>query len=104
MHYPFPFYALLLADIASWQDKQFPEGTQSGALNHLKKECKELERNPDDIEEWADALFMVIQGGRKAAGGSLEHFMQEVNYKLLKNMSRQWGEMAPDGTVEHVRE
>lgn len=100
MRYSFLF---LIDDIAQWQEKQFPDATHVGALNHLKKECKELDKDPDDLEEWADAFFMVLQGGRKAAG-SLDRFMAEVSLKLQKNEARTWAPMAEDGTVEHVRE
>lgn len=104
MHTPYAWYADLLVDVADWQDDQFPEGTHVGALNHLKKECKELDKNPDDVEEWADAFFMVLQGGRKAADGNLATFLRAVDKKLWKNKQRVWGKMAEDGTVEHVRE
>lgn len=94
----------LISDIAAWQAKQFPETTTEGARNHLEREVlNELKTDPNDPEEWADALFMSIQGGWKASNG-LEAFFRVVEAKLNKNERREWPDRPDaDNVYEHVK-
>lgn len=93
----------LLNRMAHWQRTQFPAITTEGARKHLEKEViVELHDEPDSPVEWADALFMCIQGGVKAAG-SLNKFKQVVEDKLLINEHRTWPEEHnAEGFYEHI--
>src|SRR6266850_3984199 len=94
----------LLNRMARWQFVTFPEATTKSAWKHLTKEMIELDTNNEDIEEWADVLFLAIQGGTKAAG-SLNKFRLAVQDKLMKNEERQWpAEPDADNVYEHVKE
>ena len=39
-----------------------------GPLDHLKKEIVEIEKNPEDVTEWVDAIFLSIDGFHRAGG------------------------------------
>lgn len=98
----------VITKIAQWQRKQFPETTTYGAACHLHKESLEIINEAmnkrDDPEEWADALFMSIQGGWKASG-SLEKFLYVVAKKLQKNEKRTWpNKPDKDNVYEHTKE
>lgn len=96
-------WAELLNRMAHWQRTQFPKTTVEGARNHLEREILvELKEKPFDDEEWADALFMCIQGGTLAAG-SLNKFKGVIEAKLAKNEARQWpAEPDADNVYEHI--
>lgn len=76
-----------------------------GCIKHLKKEIKELEENPMDLEEWMDALHLVLDGYWRAGGDPKEvliHFMM----KQRKNFNRDWPDWRdakPGEPIEHVR-
>jgi alkylhydroperoxidase family enzyme len=74
-----------------------------GPLKHLAKEAKEAQDKPDDVEEYADALFLVFDATRRA-GFTYRQLMQAVTAKAAKNLAREWPEpTADDVPIEHVR-
>lgn len=104
--------------LREWQREQFPNTTAASAVKHLAKEIKELEENPENIEEWVDALHLVMQGLTKAAQAGLNPQFANLFVNDLPNLmfdafkiklhhniiERQWAEPDADGVVEHVRE
>lgn len=86
----------------TWQAEQFPETTAGSASRHLLKEAKELIEKPSDLEEWADAMFLVVQGATKSSPNN-GVFFDMVRHKLVKNIWREWQEPDADNVVEHVR-
>lgn len=102
----------LLSQMVSWQEKQFPKATTASTLKHIKREIeKELEPNPDNLDEWVDLFFLVVQGMQKAAEvrwgdepGREDAMIREVRKKLVENRDlRRWPGADEEGVYEHDR-
>ena len=74
----------------------------TGPLAHLGKELREIEDQPFDREEWADALLLLLDASRRA-GFNATGLLLAAEYKLSININRVWQEPNTDGSVEHVR-
>ena len=98
-----PSWDRILEEMHQWQLHQFPQATPHSALAHIKKELKELDDTPYDMEEWVDLFFLTIQGLTKLAREDLNAVRYEIYAKLIKNHNREWGQPDADGVVEHVR-
>lgn len=90
----------------SWQNfgPPFFRGFK-GPLNHARKELIEIEEEPWEVEEWADALILLFDGAMRA-GHTPEDLMAAIADKLDKNMLRvwpDWRDADPDKPIEHVR-
>lgn len=75
-------------------------------LDHLRKELKEVEANPNDLEEWVDVIILALDGAWRT-----NHFPEEIasslEAKLSKNKQRQWPDWRksnPNKAIEHIRE
>ena len=90
-------------EIAEWQVKTFPEQELAGKLAHLVKEAKELQQKPNDIEEWADVLNLLL-GSAAMAGLDVYELLMAGRMKFAIVRERKWGPMEPDGTYHHVQE
>jgi hypothetical protein len=90
--------------IAAWQLATFgTRQTAAGLLAHIRSELAEVERDPSDVEEWADLFFFVVQGASRA-GADGAAFFAAVEAKLEKNRARVWVVPASaDEPVEHDR-
>jgi hypothetical protein len=92
--------------IAAWQLATF--GTRqsvAGAIEHLRRELAEIERDPTDVEECADAFFLLVQIASRFAGADGAAFFAAVEAKLRKNEGRVWVVPASaDEPIEHNRE
>jgi hypothetical protein len=89
-----------------WSFRAFGPGRVAGVLAHLRKEIDEIEAAPTDLEEWADALILVIDGMWRATGASGLEFARVVLAKMAKNRARKWpapGTVPEGQPVEHVR-
>lgn len=76
-----------------------------GPLDHLKKECAEIEADPFDKKEWIDAIILSIDGFIRA-GGKPEEVLPMLFAKQAKNGLRNWPDwrgMDPNKAIEHVR-
>ncbi len=90
---------------AEWSQATFgtdAERGPTGPLKHLAKEVQECLDKPDDIEEFADLLFLVFDATRRA-GFTYDGLVQAAFVKLAKNKQRKWGKASSDEPVEHVR-
>lgn len=89
-----------------WSDETFGDSTNHsaiGTLKHLAKEVQEIIADPSDIEEWADAGLLWLDGGRRA-GHSVEELLDAMYAKLQKNKLRTWSKpSSPDESIEHIR-
>lgn len=98
-----PFYEGIAVDIQLWQEKQFGDKRSvAGAAAHLARELREIERNPNDLEEHADALFMLLQV-YAVCGVPLRAVFHAAAKKLEKNRQRTWQEPDGEGVIEHDR-
>lgn len=76
-----------------------------GPLLHLAKEAAEAAAAPDDIEEYADCLILVMDAAWRA-GWTLRQLMHAVEQKQCDNRHRDWpppDAQTPDQPVEHRR-
>ena len=74
----------------------------NGPLHHLKKEVEEVIKNPNDFEEYADCLLLLIDAFRMSGGNSKE-LLDAAFDKLDKNKKRDWGLPDENGVVEHLK-
>lgn len=73
-----------------------------GPLKHLEREAREAQAKPDDLEEYADCLFLVLDATRRA-GYTLDDLLAAAFAKLAVNRKRIWQKPTSDEPVEHVR-
>lgn len=74
-----------------------------GPLLHLAKEVQEALANPDDLEEYADLIFLAFDSCRRA-GFTYDELVDKCFEKLEKNKKRKWSKPVTDEPVEHVRD
>ena len=87
----------------AWSEKTFGHGGPEGALKHLKKEAEEALEKPDDLEEYADLLFLTLDSARRA-GFSYRQLLRAISAKLIINKNRRWGPRIPGEPCEHIRD
>lgn len=111
-----------LIDQIEFSERTFGPGARTiGIIDHIRKELVEIEKAPDDLEEWIDVILLAFDGawrllaakpGLIGDGGALPPRLAEIiagamRAKLEKNKARQWPDWrtAPEGkAIEHVRE
>lgn len=77
-----------------------------GPIEHLKKEIKEIEADPNDLEEYIDAFFLILDAARRA-DFTCKQFMTAAFDKLEKNKNRKWPDWRvadPNKAIEHIRD
>jgi len=83
-----------------------PGARLKGVLDHIRKEIGEIERAPQDVEEWADLILLALDGAWRA-GHTPEQIAFAIFDKQAKNEKRQWPAWRasdPDKAIEHVRD
>ncbi len=73
-----------------------------GPLKHLLKEVDETIAKPEDLEEYADLGFLVVDATRRA-GFTYDQWLEKMFEKLEKNKKRTWIKTAGDEPIEHDR-
>ena len=75
----------------------------TGPLKHLAKEVEETLAAPNDLEEYADCVFLIFDAAWRA-GFTYSELENKLWWKLEKNRARKWNTSAlPDEPVEHIR-
>lgn len=95
---------VLQEDAYEWSQKTF--GTNrgpEGALNHLKRECKEAIDSPGDIMEYGD-MWLLLSDAASSAGFTMTQVLYAASLKLVINKNREWGEIDAEGVCEHIEE
>lgn len=96
-----------LKDQTAFSLETFGPGDRfKGVMAHIRKELAEIEAEPSDAEEWADA-FLLLCDGVMRQGIAPEVFVAAIVGKLAKNKLRTWPDWRmsdPDGHIEHVRD
>lgn len=87
---------------AEWSIKTFPDQTIEGKLAHLAKEVEEIQKDPDDLEEYGDAALLLFDSAR-FKGFSPVSVVQAMATKLERNKKRTWGK-DEDGVHHHISE
>lgn len=99
-----------LSDMIAGQ-KQFSERTfgpghrTNGIVDHIKKELREIEENPLDLEEWIDVMILGADGAWRT-GATPQEVEEMYLSKVRKNFERQWPDWRtadPDKAIEHIR-
>ena len=87
--------------------KTFGPGMRTkGVCTHIRKELKEIEAKPTDIEEWIDVIILGFDGAWRA-GWEPEDIVKALVDKQTKNEGRTWPDWRDhpeDKPIEHVRE
>lgn len=91
--------------------KRFSENTfgpgirTAGVVDHIRKELREVEAAPTDLEEWVDVWMLALDGCWRA-GYSAEQIVAQINAKQTKNEGRKWPDwrtVSRDKAIEHDR-
>jgi len=97
---------LFLFGKRDWSLRTFGPGTRHrGIIAHIRKELRELEDNPHDLEEWVDVMLLAMDGAWRS-GASPEKIIGCLEKKMQKNIERNWpdwGGFGDDEPIEHVR-
>lgn len=76
--------------------------TPESQLEKLGHELEELKSDIGDDEEAADIMVCLI-GFCIKRGMSVEDFLEALQRKTTKNLSRRWM-LQPNGTYQHIKE
>lgn len=82
-----------------------PGGRTRGVVDHIRKELAEIEKKPEDLEEWIDVIILGIDGAWRA-GHSAEDIVRTLIAKQLKNEARKWPDWRTadrSKAIEHIR-
>lgn len=77
----------------------------AGVCDHIRKELKEIEKNPSDLMEWVDVILLGFDGAWRS-GHSSQEIIDTIKIKQAKNMKRTWPDWrtsSPDKAIEHDR-
>lgn len=103
---PFDLRAHLARQI-EWSRRTFGPGPRAaGVVDHIRKELREIEAAPDDLEEWIDVVILALDGAWRA-GHSPDEVVAQLVAKQAKNERRQWPDWRVadfNKAIEHVRE
>ena len=99
-----------------WSKKTFGPGLRTkGTLDHIRKECLEVEADPFDLEEWIDLMFLSFDGASRCVRSQYPKINDKdivgvvfsaYNQKLKKNINREWPDWRtadPDKAIEHKK-
>lgn len=89
----------VIKEAISWGDATFPHETLRSLAIHIRKEARELWRNPTDPHEIADVLMLTFALAHMAGVDPVAALRE----KLAICKAREWGEPDADGVTEHVR-
>lgn len=90
----------------TWQQETLGNRGSKGPLAHLAKEVVEIQNNPRDLEEYADAVFMIINALYNE-GFTFWDLLQACWKKLEINKLRSWPKPSADNLdkpIEHIKE
>lgn len=89
-----------------WSAQTFGPGMRTqGIIDHIRKELLEIEKDPTDVEEWADVIILALDGAWRC-GGEPQEIIEAVVNKLYKNETRDWPDwrdFPEDQAIEHIR-
>ena len=90
----------------SFSEKTFGPGIRTeGVLDHIRKELKEIENNPFDLNEWVDVIILAIDGAWRV-GYTPAEITSALSAKLTINENRDWPDWRtaePGKAIEHIR-
>jgi hypothetical protein len=88
--------------VKNWSIKTFGPGQRTqGILDHIKKEVKEVEQNPLDLEEWIDIMLLAMNGAQRL-GYTGNDIIDCLQRKVLENCQRSWPDWKTANTGEAI--
>lgn len=95
-----------LTRLRDWSNDTFGPGPRlTSGLTHIRKELKEIEENPADITEWADAVILTLSTAMRQ-GHTPHDLITAILQKMDTNENRvwpDWRQFADDQVIEHDR-
>lgn len=88
--------------VKNCSERNFPDSTLNHYALKMVEEAKEWRDQPNDLEEIADNLFVLLAGLNKSTH-SLNDLLQATLNKVEKNNNRTWVKRK-DGTYKHVKD
>ena len=91
------------------------EGRNAGVIDHIRKELKEIEAAPTDLEEWIDIIILGLDGAWRCANVNYPKDKPEdlaakvlsmLDMKQRKNEKRTWPDWKtaePGKAIEHLK-
>ena len=93
-----------IAKQMAFSHKNFGGGRQTKRIiDHIKKELKEVEDDPDSLEECCDGILLSLDLAWRAGHTPIEIEMA-LERKLKKNIARKWSKPTKNFAVEHIRD
>jgi hypothetical protein len=83
-----------------------PDYHSDRIINHIKKELKEIEDSPYDLEEWIDVILLALDGAWRT-GAEPEVIASMLSLKQEKNENRNWPDwktLGSDTPIEHIKD
>lgn len=91
----------------SWSRANFGlEFHHTRLTNHIRKELKEIEADPKDLEVWIDVIILALDGAWRA-GFTPAQILAALDAKMKKNRNRTWPDvsrLSEGQPIEHVDE
>ena len=101
--------AVLTRQLAHSREAFGPGLRTEGILAHIAKELEEIRAKPTDLEEWADAVILSLNGALRVSeelGLEPADVITTVLNKLARNELRTWPDwrtLDPNAPIEHDR-
>jgi hypothetical protein len=70
-----------------------PGARTKGVLDHIRKECAEVEKAPVDLSEWVDLILLALDGAWRA-GHDPAAIAEAIEIKQSKNRRSEQGDRA----------
>ena len=89
-----------------WSEQTFGPGERAkGVVEHIRKELREIEENPSDLEEWIDVVILALDGAWRS-GATPDEIIGTLVGKQAKNEKREWPDwrtFTEGQAIEHVK-
>ena len=90
-----------------WSERTFGPGERAqGIIDHIRKELREIEADPQDLCEWIDVVILALDGAWRS-GATPDQIIDALAAKQAKNELRAWPDWRtadPSKAIEHIRE
>lgn len=97
----------LLQEFKEWNFNTYGPGERlTGTIKHIKKELKEIEKEPHDIVEWVDVIMLAVNGALRH-GHEPQAIIDAFYKKFEINKARKWKDWrtVPEGEpITHIKE
>lgn len=96
----------VIQEIKEWNFEAFGPGERlEGTIKHIKKELKEIEKEPHDLIEWIDVMMLAINGALRH-GHEPQAIIDAFHKKFEINKNRKWADwriVGKDQPITHIK-